>query len=260
MARDTLTTTPYASKLFSIAIDTITLVSKQEAEKIDAAASMLAKSISSGGMLHIFGAGHSHLFAEEMSCRAGGLVAANPILDIGYTLMGGPPSLISKYERLEGFVTSVLGRYKLRTGEVLIVMSQSGRNPGPVEAALYAMEKGLQVIAITSVGQSREQASRHSSGKRLFEIADLVIDNHVPTGDAAVELKEGLPKVSPISTIIGAAILQSLVAEVAGRMLQMGEVAPVWMSSNVDGGDEHNELMASRYQSLVKSFQSGFLW
>lgn len=246
--------TPFASKLFSIAVDTITDVANQEAERIDTAASMLVKNLSTGGVLHIFGAGHSHLFAEDISYRAGGLVAVNPILDIGYTLMGGPPSRSSRLERLEGFVTSVLDGYDLRAGEVLIVMSQSGRNPGPVEAALYAKEKGLQVIAVTSVSQSKEQTSRHSSGKRLFEIADLVIDNHVPTGDAAVEIKEGSPKVSPISTIVGSAILQAIVAEVAARLTPKDGKAPIWVSSNVDGGDEHNQLMASRYQSRIKPF------
>lgn len=245
---------PYASKLFSIVAETINHVLEDEAENIKTLVVMLIKSISEGGIVHIFGSGHSHLFAEDMGFRAGGLVPINPILDIGYTLMGGPPSRSSRLERLEGFASALLDGYELHPGEVFIVMSHSGRNPGPVEAAIYAKEKGLQVVAITSVEQSKNQVSRHASGKRLFEIADVVIDSHVPTGDAAVEIKPGQPRVAPISTIVGSTILQSVVAEVAGIITEKGEVPPTWVSSNVDGGDEHNDKMANKYKSRIKSF------
>lgn len=245
---------PYASKLFSIVVDTINLVLHDEAEKIKSLVQMITKSIAEDGVVHIFGSGHSHLFAEDLSYRAGGLVPVNPVLDIGYTLMGGPPSRSSRLERLDGFAKALLDGYEFHPGEVFIVMSQSGRNPGPVEAALYAKEKGLQVVAITSVEQSKGQTSRHSSGKKLYEIADLVIDSHVPTGDAAVEIKTGQPKVAPISSIVGSSILQGIVAEVAGAITEKGEIPPVWVSSNVDGGDEHNNKMALKYKSRIKSF------
>jgi uncharacterized phosphosugar-binding protein len=245
---------PYATKLFSIAVNTINLVLENENKNMKAAASMIAKSISDGGVVHVFGAGHSHLFAEDIAFRAGGLVPINPILDVGYTFMGGPPSRSSRLERLEGFVDTLLDSYEFHKREVFIIMSQSGRNHGPIEAALYAKSKELQVIAVTAVEQSKSQTSRHPTGKRLYEIADLVIDSHVPMGDAAVELRIGQPKVAPISTIVGATILQGLVAEVAGSILDMGEIPPTWKSSNVDGGDEHNEVMAAKYKSRIKSF------
>jgi len=245
---------PYAEKLFSIVLDTISLVKESEAQNIHAAVLMITKSISEGGVVHIFGAGHSHLFAEDIAFRAGGLVPINPILDIDYTFMGGPPSRSSRLERLEGFVDTLLDSYVLHPGEVFIVMSQSGRNHGPIEAALYAKRKELQVIAVTAVEQSKNQTSRHPSGKRLFEIADLVIDNHGPVGDAAVELKVGQPKVAPISTVLGTTILQGIVAEVAGSIMEKGEVPPIWVSSNVDGGDEHNDKMAAKYRSRIKPF------
>jgi uncharacterized phosphosugar-binding protein len=245
---------PYARKLFSTALDTINLVIENEAQNISEAAQKISKSISEGGIVHIFGAGHSHLFAEDISFRAGGLVPINPIVDVDYTFMGGPPSFSSRLERLDGFANALLENYEFYPGEVFIIMSQSGRNPGPVEAALYAKSKDLQVIAVTSVQQSKEQLSRHSSGKNLYEIADLVIDNHVPKGDAAVELEKGLPKVAPISTIVGASILQAIVAEVAGLIRDSGEYPPVWVSSNIEGGDEHNDKMAAKYKSRKKSF------
>lgn len=244
----------YAEKLFSVVLNTISLIRENESKNIQTAVRMITESISKGGLVHVFGAGHSHLFAEDMAFRAGGLVPINPILDIDYTFMGGPASRSSRLERLEGFVDTLLESYEMHPGEVFIVMSQSGRNHGPVEAALYAKKKGLQVIAVTAVEQSKNQTSRHPSGKRLFELADLVIDNHGPVGDAAVELKTGQPKVSPISTILGATILQSIVAEVAGAILEKDGIPPVWLSSNIDGGDEHNEKMASKYKSRIKSF------
>ncbi len=250
----TMSALPYASKLFSISIAIIQRVWQREESNLDAAAGLLTECIAAGGVFHVFGAGHSHLFAEEVSYRAGGLVPVNPILDVGYTLMGGPPSRSSELERLEGYVPTILNGYDLRPNEVMLIMSQSGRNAGPLEAALYAKEKGLRVVAVTSVAQSQAQTSRHSSGKRLFEIADVVIDNHVPEGDAAVELQPGQPRVAPLSTIVGAAILQALVAETAGRLLERGIPPPVWVSANVDGGEKHNLQMALQYQSRLRSF------
>jgi uncharacterized phosphosugar-binding protein len=244
----------HAGKLFAVAVDTIQRVVQEEAGNLEAAAQLVAKSLASGGVLHIFGAGHSHLFAEDLAYRAGGLVPVNPILDIGYTLMAGPPSRSTRLERLEGYAEALLENYDLRPGEVLIVMSQSGRNPGPVEAALSAKRRGLHVVAVTSLGHSRAVESRHSSGKRLFELADVVIDNHVPMGDAALELAPGRPRVAPLSTIVGAAILQALVAEVAGRLLTMGLEPPIWISSNVPGGDEHNQRLAAQYPSRLRHF------
>ncbi len=247
-------TLTFGKQLFSAVHEIQDLILRDEAGNLAKAAQLLADSIAQGGVLHVFGAGHSHLFAEELAFRAGGLAPVNPILDIGYTLIGGPPSRSTRLERLEGYVESVLDGYDLRPGEVFIVMSQSGRNPGPVGAALYAKARGLTVIAVTSVSQSKSLPSRHSSGKRLFEIADLVIDSHVPIGDAAIELRPDLPRVAPLSTIIGATILQSIVAEVAGLLVERGFEPPIWVSSNVESGDEHNLRMAAQYPSRLKAF------
>lgn len=244
----------YADSLVEKVNATIDAVFKTERESLAKASEMLTNLITEGGVLHIFGAGHSHLFAEEITYRAGGLVPINPILDIGYTFMSGPPSRTSKLELLDGYVETICEKYEMLKDEVLIVMSQSGRNPGPVGAAIYAKKQGLQVIAVTSVGQSSQQDSKHSSGKRLFEIADIVIDNHVPFGDAAVELKKDKPKVGPLSTIIGATILQALVAETVGRLLDSDIEPPVWISANIEGGEEHNRRMAGAYPSRQRAF------
>lgn len=244
----------YANQYLSKAIDIITKIQQEEQASIAAAVQACYESIQNKGMIHMFGAGHSHLFAEEMSYRAGGLIYINPIQDIGYTLYGGNYSRSTELERLEGYATVVLNSYDLRENEVMIISSQSGRNVGVVEAALYAKNKKLKVIAITSLLQSQNAKSRHPSGKMLYEIADIVIDNHVPIGDAAIELKPGMPGVSPLSTVVGAAILQSLTAEIAGKILNSTGELPVWISSNLDKGDNNNIRLVSEIESRIKLF------
>ncbi len=244
-----------ANRYFELAMQNIETVMETEGQTLQQAAQWVADSIKDDGVLHIFGAGHSMLMAQEVSFRAGGLAPVNPILDINYSLMGNAPTAGTALERMEGYAKLVLDRYDLRPGEVLIVVSQSGRNPGPVGAAMEAKARGLKVIALTSLAQSSQAKSRHSSGKRLFEVADLVIDTHVVPGDAAVEIAPELPKTSPLSTVVCAAILQALVAEVAQRLHEQGLEPPVWTSANVPGGDKRNLELGKRYGgSRVKAF------
>ncbi len=249
-----MTEIPLIHTYFNEAISILKSVLRDESQSMERAAAIITESLSEGGVLHVFGAGHGHLFAEELAYRAGGLVPINPIIDYGYTLMGGSASRSTRLERLEGYSRIILENYEFRRGEVILIVSQSGINPGPVEAALAAHEKGLQVAAVTSLGQSRNLPSRHSSGLCLFEIADVVINNHVPTGDALVELQAGFPKVAAVSTVVGAAILQSLVAEVARRLLERGLEPPIWISANVPEGDDHNRKMAGKYPSRLKAY------
>jgi uncharacterized phosphosugar-binding protein len=244
-----------ANLYFRKAIDTIQQVIKTQGPVLDQAAQWIADSIKDDGVLHVFGAGHSMLMGQELAFRAGGLAPVNAILDINYSLMGGPPSGSTALERLEGYAKLVLDRYDLRPGEVLIVVSQSGRNPAPIEAAMQGKNRGLKVIALTSLEQSSSAESRHSSGKRLFEVADLVIDSRVVPGDACMEIAPGLPKSSPLSTVVCAAILQALVAEVAKRLHDVGVVPPIWTSANVPGGDKSAAGLAHRYGGKrLKSF------
>ncbi len=249
-----MTDIPLIQTYFKEATELLESVLRDEAHNLDRTAALIADSLAAGGVLHVFGAGHGHLFAEELAYRAGGLVPINPIVDYGYTLMGGSASRSTKLERLEGYSRILLENFEFRRGEVILIVSQSGINPGPVEAALTAHAHGLQVVAVTSLGQSSSLPSRHSSGLHLFEIADVVIDNHVPTGDALVELKPGFPKVAAVSTVVGAAILQSLVAEVTHRLLDRGLEPPIWISANVPEGDEHNRKMAGKYPSRMKAY------
>jgi uncharacterized phosphosugar-binding protein len=236
-----------ANTYFRTAIDTLQQVMETEKEVLDQAAQWIADSVKEDGVLHIFGAGHSMLMGQELMFRAGGLAPVNAILDINFSLMGPPPSAGTALERMEGYAKLILDRYEFRPGEVLVVVSQSGRNPVPIEAALEGKKRGLKVIALTSLQQSSQATSRHSSGKRLFEVVDLVLDTHVISGDACVEIAPGLPRTSPLSTVVGAAIMQALVAEVAKRLYDAGVQPPIWVSANVPGGDERNVDLISRY-------------
>jgi uncharacterized phosphosugar-binding protein len=240
--------------LIQATIQVLEQVRASQGEAIRAAGRWVADAIRREGFMHVFGAGHSHIFGEEVTHRAGGLAPVNAILDIGYTMMATPPSHSTRLERLEGYARSVLSNYDLRAGEVLVVMSQSGINPAPVEAALEARAFGLRVVAVTSLAQSRASPSRHSSSKRLFEVADLVIDNLVPPGDACLELRPDVPKVGPLSTIVGAAILQSVVVAAVRYLLDDGVDPPVWVSSNLPGGDEHNTRLKARFPSRRRAF------
>lgn len=191
------------------------------------------------------------ILAEEVFYRAGSLVAINAMLDNGVSVhFGGTKS--SRMERLEGYADIIIGQYDVRPGEAIIILSNSGRNAVPIEMAMAAKTKGLKVIAITSLAFSRSVPSRHSSGKRLFEVADIVIDNKVPPGDAVMEVGKLSQKMGPVSTIINAAILHTIIMQACQTMLEKGFLPPIWMSANLEGGDEFNLKYLSRYKTRAK--------
>jgi uncharacterized phosphosugar-binding protein len=226
---------------FDAVRQTLDRVESTQAEPIRRAAHAIAHSLTQDGILHVFGTGHSHIMAEEIFFRAGGLVQINAILDPGLMLhlsaLGS-----TQMERLEGYATQVLDRYSLRPGDVFLVASNSGRNAGPIEAALYARQKGLTVIALTSAEAYQAESVRHPGGKRLAEVADMVIDTCVPHGDAALCLPDLPERIAPLSTIVGAAVLQALVAETVQEMLNCGHRPKVIVSANVESSQDQAGL------------------
>lgn len=220
-------------------------------EAIKKAALMMADSIADRHPIHVTGTGHSHILAEEMSSRAGGLRVMSPVLDMGYMVYGGARKS-SRLERLPGFATAVIDNHDLRPGEILIIVSNSGKNQGPVEMALYAKEKRLKVIAVTSMQHTTAVPSEHPSGKRLFEIADLVIDNGSPLGDASVEIAPDLPKVGPLSTIACATVLNCIVCETAVELHARGIVPPIAVSGNVPRGQLQNNQAAPAFADVLE--------
>ena len=162
-----------------------------------------------------------------------------------------PVTMTSKLERVDGLGKILIEENHLKSGDVLLIHSVSGRNNVPVEMAMEAKKIGVTVIAITNVAYSSAVASRHPSGKRLFEVCDYVVDNKGTVGDAAVQITGLAERIGPTFTACGAAILNGIIIETVEQMLQKGTVPPVFMSANLDGGDAHNQKIFEEYGDQI---------
>jgi uncharacterized phosphosugar-binding protein len=215
-------------------------LSTTEWSRITEAADLLADAIASGHVVHAFGSGHSHMLAEELFYRAGGLVRVRPMLFEGLMLHASAP-LSTSLERLPGLAAALLADHPMAPGDVLILASNSGSNAVTTELAALARDAGVRTIAITSLRHATSASARVSDGPRLHELVDVVIDNGGAVGDAAVLIDGLATPVGPTSTVVGAAILDALVAEVVERLIARGTTPEVYASSNVAGGDEVND-------------------
>jgi uncharacterized phosphosugar-binding protein len=232
-------------RYFETCLEQLEQVQRQSHEAIDAAAASIAEALARDRGFYLFGSGHSALIAREAFWRAGGLAPAMPIPDP----MGGDA------ERLTGFGATLLAHYDLLAGDALIVISNSGINPLPVEIAMEAKARGLTVIALTCLEHSKVVDSRHPSGKKLMQIADIVIDTHGVLGDAALELPGSAWRVGATSTVVGAAIIEAITARAAEIMVEQGLHPPVIASSNAPGGDDHNRQLAERYRDRLVRYE-----
>lgn len=228
----------------------IDIVYNKEKDNIKASAKLIFESIKDGKVLHVFATGHSHMLAEEMFYRAGGLVAIDPILRPFLMQHEGAISS-TKFERLPGIAKVVYDGLELQEGEPFIVVSNSGINAVPIEFAQIAKENNYKVIVITSVESSKKLNSRALDGRHLYECGDIVIDNHVPHGDGIVDTKYG--NVGAVSSIICSYIAQSLVLEIINLYMENDMIPPIYMSANLAGGDEHNKKVYEEYKKRVKS-------
>jgi uncharacterized phosphosugar-binding protein len=205
---------------------------------------LIGQSVAAGGVVHTFGSGHSDLISREIIGRAGGLVCVTGIVDPtgGFVenLPGYGSALAARYDR----------QYQLLAGETVIVVSNSGKNASPIDVALYAKAKGLSVVALTCMAMSRVTPSQHPSGKRLFEVADHVLDNGGVPGDAVVEVAEGV-SAGPTSTLIGCSVLNWLMLSVMEWLRDNGHALPVLRSQNLPGAIEHNRQVAARYKARL---------
>lgn len=210
--------------------------------RIEAAAELVADALQHGGTLHAFGSGHSHLLAEELYYRAGGLVRVRPILFEGLMLHASAP-LSTALERLPGLASAILEDHHVSAGDVLLIASNSGSNAVVVEMARAAAGRGVRTIAITSLAHATSDAIREETDARLHDLVDVVIDNGGVVGDAAVEVEGVDSRVGPTSTVAGAAAANAIVAEAVERMARRGLAPDVFTSSNVAGGDARNERL-----------------
>ena len=232
-------------------------IKREQIDNIQRAGHIVAAALSAGGVIHTFGTGHSHLIAHEAFFRAGGIAAINPILDERLIFLKGALES-SRAEREVGLAGELIAREDVRAEDAAIIISNSGRNAVPVEMALELQARGVKVIAITNLEQSRSSTASHSSGKRLYELADVSVDNCVPTGDALLSLTGLNSKIGPSSTVAGAAIINSIILEAVDELLQRGERVPVLPSANIDGVSEEtlNDLLR-RYAGRIRYLDVG---
>jgi uncharacterized phosphosugar-binding protein len=224
---------------------------------LDAPISLMTTAIEAGAVIQAFGTGHSEAFAMEIAGRAGGLIPTNKIALRDLVLHGGLPVEAlgggggSSLERNPEIVAELWEISPIHPGDVFVIASNSGVNGSVVGIALLAKEKGHNVIAVTSLQHTAQVQPKHPSGLRLSEIADVVIDNLAPYGDATLALPGGVA-VGSISSITSAFIAQLLTIGVVQRMNGDGQVPPVYLSANMSGGDEHNHALEKKYQGRIR--------
>ena len=219
---------------------------------IEQVAEVCAECIYNGGLLYFFGTGHSHMICEEPFYRAGGLASIYPILETDLMLHEGA-SKSSSYERLEGLGNVVVSHTPLGKGDVLFLISNSGRNCAVIDAALEAKKRGAITVAITSMNHTTNVTSRHSSSLNLYQVCDFVLDNGGIMGDASVTL-DGLPqKIAPTSSVIDITLVNLVLVNTVELLLQKGMTPPVFTSANTDRGDSANKNILETYKSRIPS-------
>jgi len=223
---------------------------------LDEAVEAMVDSIRNGGVLQAFGTGHSQAFAMEIAGRAGGLIPTHAIALRDTVLKGDRPASDLKgglLERDTNIANELWELHEFHPEDVFLIASNSGVNGSIVGIALRAKEEGHTVIAVTSLEHTNAVTPKHPSGKRLAEIADVVIDNLAPFGDATVPVGDGGVLAGAVSSITAAYIAQLLTLATAARIQEAGETPPLYLSANIPGGDEHNDALKARYGERIGS-------
>ena len=227
-------------------------IMNRERENIEKATDLMSESIREGRLIHIFGTGgHNIMAAMDIFKRAGSLVPINPLFPPGLSVADAHPAT----ERLLGYAKMALIHYNVQKGDVILIINCNGINSVTIESAIESKNMGLKVIAVTSREFSRGippgTLSRHPSNKDLCDLGDIVIDSHVPLGDAVVSVNNYYQKVSSISTMANTFIGQSLVAMTVDKLVKMGVEPEVWASANVKGGTENNRKFREKYRGKI---------
>ena len=238
-----------ADAYFKNVIQIMEKISEEQMPNIEQASQLCYNAIKNKRMLYTFGTGHSHMLAEEIFYRAGGLVRVYPILDTALMLHEGAAKSTAM-ERLDGYAAVLAEHYAITSGSVMFIFSNSGRNTVSVDMALEAKKRGLSVVAVTNKTHSDAVTSRHSSGQKLADVADIVIDNGGCIGDAAIAV--GGNMVGPTSTAVGAAIMQAIVCRTVELCVENQVEVEVFSSSNVDKGDLINNKFIAEYRDQIR--------
>nr|WP_211658846.1 SIS domain-containing protein [Phytoactinopolyspora halophila] len=242
---------PAPRRYLDAAIEILQRVASEESPALAEAGDRIAEQIAGGARLFAFGCGHSALAVQEIVYRAGGLMLVNPLLAPGLDGMTvRPATLTSQLERLSGYGPALVDTSPVRSGDVLIVVSLSGRNAMPVQTARRARELGATVLAVTSSSYA-DVPTRDESGERLVDVSDIVLDTKVPKGDALLSA-DGVPQpFGPASGVTAAAVLHALVAAIIDGLLARDITPPVFLSANLDGGSEWNEKHLAEHHDRI---------
>jgi len=232
------------------AIELAKTVAETQESAIMAAAKAVADALQGGGTVYTFGTGHSHIMAEEIFYRAGGLVKVYPILD-DPLMLHTAAARSSEMERLSGYAKLLIeNNLGIKENDVMFIFSNSGRNTVSVDMAMCAKEKGMKTVCITNMNHTKSVTSRHPSGKLMYEVCDIVIDNCGCIGDAAIDI--GGKMVGPTSTVIGAMVMQAIVCGAVEMLQQRGVEPEVFLSGNIDAGDAANEKYIKKYSGQIR--------
>lgn len=217
---------------------------------LDDCARYIADTVEKGGVIHVFGCGHSQMFGEELCFRTGGLVPVNAIMIPQYNIY--PRARLSQLmERTEGFAPAVLDTMTTSPHDTMIIVSVSGRNAAGVDMALAAKKLGMNVIGVTSLEYSTNVVSRHSSGKLLKDVSDVVLDICGIKGDSVLEDPRVSEKFCSTSTVVAMSLLVGIVGESIQLLADRGINPPIWVSGNLDRGDEINQAYMKQYKGKV---------
>jgi uncharacterized phosphosugar-binding protein len=241
--------------------DSITAVLEQiwatQTDAVRRAASMMADAVAGGGLVHLFGSGHSVLPVQDVFPRYGSYPVFHPLMDARLMWQsvigsGGARGLLW-LERQEGYAGILFEHQPIRSGDVMLVFSHGGLNAAGIEVAMESRRRGLKVVVVTSMDNQRSRTATHSSGKKLSDVADVVIDNCVPARDALVDVEGWKAPVAAGSTIATTAIAMAIVAEVASQLAAKGIAPPVFVSPNVPGIPADNNMRVfDAYEKAVR--------
>ncbi|MGI5339546.1 SIS domain-containing protein [Streptomyces sp. CA-181903] len=241
-----------AGQFFDAAIELLRRARDEEAEHIADAAALIADTVADGGRIFVFGAGHSSIAAQDVVYRAGGLALVNLLAVPGTVGVDVTPATLgSALERVDGLAGAVLDTSPVQAGDVLVVISLSGRNSLPVEMAMNARALGLKVVGVTSLAYAEHTKSRHMSGTFLRDHCDVVVDSKIGIGDAELTAEGIAAPFAPASTVVTSALMQAVIASAAGELAARGIEPPMLRSGNVDGGHEWNGRVLAEYRDRI---------
>jgi uncharacterized phosphosugar-binding protein len=229
-----------AQKWLDNARNVMSRIEETQMEKIRMAANVMADSIECGRWVHTFGCGHATLPIEEMYPRIGGFVGFHPIIELPLTFFTRITGEMGVHqfvflERVEGYGIEIMKGYNFDTRDTMWLFSHSGINNVNIDVALEARKKGMKVIVFGSAAEAKGKQTRHSSGKNIFELADIVVDTCAPIGDASVALNNHQDKIGPVSTMAFITCVWMTVTTVAEILAERGVKLFIHPSHNVPG-------------------------